>query len=28
VVTEFSGKGDLWGHRGSMMDDIADARTA
>jgi 3,4-dihydroxy-9,10-secoandrosta-1,3,5(10)-triene-9,17-dione 4,5-dioxygenase len=28
VVTEFSGKGDLWGHRGSMMDAIADARTA
>jgi len=28
VVTEFTGKGDLWGHRGSMMDDIADARTA
>ena len=25
-VTEFSGTGDLWGHRGSMMDEIAAAR--
>ena len=28
VVTEFTGKGDLWGHRGTMMDNIAETRTA
>ena len=27
-VTEFQGAGDLWGHRGDMMEEIADARTA
>lgn len=27
TVTEFQGKGDLWGHRGSMMDEIEAART-
>jgi 2,3-dihydroxybiphenyl 1,2-dioxygenase len=27
VATEFSGSGDLWGHRGSMMDEILDARS-
>ena len=28
VVTEFTGTGDLWGHRGSMMEEIAETRTA
>jgi 2,3-dihydroxybiphenyl 1,2-dioxygenase len=27
-ATEFHGKGALWGHRGSMMDEIAGSRTA